>query len=387
MSFARSRPVPAPRCLSAGVPLALALVLTLLATPGATAGDVFIDADGDGFSVADGDCCDSFADGCTLPAAVNPAAMEFVGNGLDDDCDAEIDESDPVCGEDSVLDDPDAIEGAAVLGICRQAQGAQDWGLVSAAYTRANGTPSNLLGLSRGLLPDFGANVAPFAGGRMLALSSGHARPLNQPGACGGRSCTVLGAGTAPVGFPQNVPGCPGPNASIFDDPALQLSLRAPSNAVGFRLRYRFYAHDWPEFVCNAFNDQMLILMTPAPDGSLNGNLAFDGATRPTGVNHAGITICDPNDSGAFGGPVLPDPYCPDGTADLVGTGFDLSAGAMKWQLVEAAVEPLQTIQLRMTVFDVGDATFDSTALFDGFEWVLEPALLLSVFEDGFEGD
>jgi hypothetical protein len=341
------------------------------------------DQDADGFTIAQGDCCDSEADGCSIPAAVNPAAMEFPGNGIDDDCDLAVDEADPGCVENFAIDDTDAGNGAASIGLCRIAQGAQDWGVVTAAYGRSNGTASNALGLSRGLLADFGPNVAPLQGGRMLGLSTGNARDVGDNGSCGSTSCTVLGTGTAPVGFPQAVAGCT-VNANVSDDPALMLSLRAPSNAVGFRLRFRFYSHEWPEFVCTSFNDQMLILMDPAPLGSINGNLAFDVNSKPVGVNHEAITVCDPADINLYNG-TPPDPYCPDGTADLLSTGFGTSAGAMKWQTVEAPVGPLQTFGLRLTIYDVGDTTFDSTALFDAFEWLLEPAQQLSLFRDGFE--
>ena len=44
-----------------------------------------VDADGDGFMICEGDCDDTDAD-------VNPDAKEVAGNGIDDDCDGEIDE-------------------------------------------------------------------------------------------------------------------------------------------------------------------------------------------------------------------------------------------------------------------------------------------------------
>lgn len=356
-------------------------LFTMLALPRAHAGG---DPDGDGFTVGTGDCCESQADGCTIPAAVNPAAFEFLGNGLDDDCDGAIDEAEAACTETFAIDDANPDNGAAAIGLCRFAQDAQDWGIVSAAYTRSNGAPSNALGLHRGLLPDFGPNVGPFSGGRMLALSSGFARDTGDPGGCGTTSCSALGVGTPPAGFPQDVPGCPSPSPGITDDPALSLSLRAPSNAVGLRLRYRFYSHEWPEFACTAFNDQMLVLMDPAPSGSIAGNLAFDAQNRPVGVAHDGITVCDPNDIAQYPG-APPNPYCPDGTADLSGTGFATSAGAMKWQTVQAPVTGLQTFSLRLTIFDVGDTAFDSTALFDGFEWIISPSQTVALFQDGFE--
>ena len=50
------------------------------------------DADGDGFSPADGDCQDS-------DPAINPGASEVCDNGVDDNCDGSVDEG---CGKRSL---------------------------------------------------------------------------------------------------------------------------------------------------------------------------------------------------------------------------------------------------------------------------------------------
>src|SRR5690606_30878752 len=61
----------------------------LTAGEGARLGD---DLDGDGWSVADGDCCDDPDGPCGPDAAwVNPGAYDDIGNSLDDDCDAVVD--------------------------------------------------------------------------------------------------------------------------------------------------------------------------------------------------------------------------------------------------------------------------------------------------------
>ncbi|MEZ4230423.1 MAG: hypothetical protein R3B89_14715 [Polyangiaceae bacterium] len=47
--------------------------------------------------VSDGDCCDK-AGGCSsTPELVNPGAIEYIGNAVDDDCDGLFDEVDPPC--------------------------------------------------------------------------------------------------------------------------------------------------------------------------------------------------------------------------------------------------------------------------------------------------
>ena len=59
-----------------------------------------VDDDGDGFTEQDGDCDDSDAD-------VNPYAPEDPDNDIDDDCDGEVDEVDPVTDDDDSAGDDD----------------------------------------------------------------------------------------------------------------------------------------------------------------------------------------------------------------------------------------------------------------------------------------
>ena len=47
------------------------------------------DADGDGFTTCNGDCCDSVE--CSNPAAVNPGAFDAPGDLVDNDCDGMVD--------------------------------------------------------------------------------------------------------------------------------------------------------------------------------------------------------------------------------------------------------------------------------------------------------
>src|SRR6185503_3207561 len=90
--------------------------------------------------------------------------------------------------------------------------------------------------------------------------------------------------GTAPPGFPQDVPGCT-PSPDIFDDVALDLKIRTPKNATGYSFNFKFYSFEFAEWVCTSFNDQFIALVTPAPPGSINGNISFDSKNNPVSVN------------------------------------------------------------------------------------------------------
>ena len=127
----------------------------------------------------------------------------------------------------------------------------------------------------------------------MLVISAGHARVPGQPGACGSNSCMTSGKGTAPPGFPQDNPACP-PSKTIDDDVGLQLQIRMPTNATGYSFAFKFYSEEYPYYVCDSYNDQFIALVSPAPMGSINGNISFDSKNNPVSVNLGFFDVCDP---------------------------------------------------------------------------------------------
>ena len=259
-----------------------------------------------------------------------------------------------VCDSGIDIANVDAMMGAAAIELCQQATNGS-WGVVNAAYVRADGSAATP-GASVGIIDTFGPNVPPRAGQRVLGISSGHARAEGQPNECGALTCNTLGAGTPPPGFPQDVPGCSGLD-NINDDIALEVELLTPSNATGYSFDFRFYSFEYPEWVCTAYNDQFIALVSPPPMGAISGNISFDSMTNPVSVNIAFFDVCD---------------GCPLGTAAMQGTGFNVwdDAGATDWLVTQAPVDPASNVTIRFAIWDTGDAAWDSTALIDNFQWI-----------------
>jgi hypothetical protein len=332
------------------------------------------DKDKDGYTVNQGDCND--CDPNVNPGAIE-VATEMGKDAADEDCDGKVDNVAGPCDDALAIGDPDAYHGAAAVELCQKASAAdklKKWGVLSAKWTRANGSGSPSP-LQYGLMAKFGPNVNVQGGKRMLALSSGNARTPSDPDPCGTQSCHPSGQGTPPAGFPQQV--CNAAN-SIFDDVALDLDIRVPTNATGYSFNFKFYSFEWAEWVCTSYNDQFIALASPAPMGSINGNISFDSKNHPVSVNLGFFDACDPStcqDFASFcvsGCPAPPNPCCPSGPGQLQATGFDVwgDAGGTSWLKTQAPVKGGSDLKLRFTIWDTGDENLDSTALVDNFQWV-----------------
>jgi hypothetical protein len=334
---------------------------TMSGAGGATCNhDPNMDGDGDGWTANEGDCND-------CDPNVNPGAVEVIamtGTPADEDCDGKVDNVLATCDDNLALADTDPNNGARAIDLCQftnqnpASKKDKKWGVISAKYVRANGSvsPQPPLALQYGLQDGFGPNVHPQGGKRLLAISSGHARTTTQPGACGSNDCYDTDQGTAPAGFPQDVPNCDGAT-DINDDIALQVKIRTPTNATGYSFDFDFYSFEYPEFVCTSFNDQFIALVKPNPQGSINGNISFDSMHNPVSVNIAFFNVC----SG-----------CSLGTSELQGTGFDAwnDSGATGWLKSQAPVKGGTEITVQFTIWDTGDQIYDSTALIDNWQWI-----------------
>jgi hypothetical protein len=355
--------------------------------------------DKDGWTPAQGDCND-------CDPNVNPGAIDVLHQNDggppswgDEDCDGTPGDSAQACDTGLALDDVVAGDGAKAIELCRTATtGDRKYGVLSASYVHADGTPFASPGLQIGIEPSWGTNVHVQGGANMLVLSNGHSRTVGQTGACGtgttasstAISCQVA-AGTAPTGFPMENPACPSV-PSIFDDVALELQVRAPSNATGYSFNFKFYSFEFPNYVCDPsdYNDQFVALVSPAPQGSYVpagssfGNISFDSTMHPVSVNLGFFDVCDGNTSrfakachaktGATC-PATPNPYCPLGTGELAGTGFDVwstdgPAGATRWLSTQAPVQGGSIVKIRYAMWDAGNGKFDSTVLLDNFQWI-----------------
>jgi len=358
-------------------------------TPGLSSAD----NDGDGFSPDQGDC-----DDCN--SSLNPGAYDFPNNGIDEDCNGKADDSVATCDSGLAPDSGDPLDAAKALGLCQLAKG-NSWGVVSAQWVFPDGTSASVhptpiftplpgdacesVGtppnpLSHGILPAFGTNVKPLEGASVVALSTGVARPgSNTPPAPsfgpspmdGARMCR---AAASPPQFPKDSPSCAGSKTAddhlAYDSIALELVIKAPSNARALSFNLDFYSAEWPTFVCGPYNDFFVaLLQSQHPSVPADQNIAFDSKQNPISVNNGYMEVCDPALSAAK--PALARFTCARGTTELLGTGFETAkyGGATGWLKTSSPIVPGETIHVRFAIWDMGDERFDSTVLLDQFSW------------------
>jgi len=324
------------------------------------------DQDGDGFTVAQGDCND-----CDPNA--NPGAYDVPGDKIDEDCDGTPDNAPTSCdGKIVDIGYGDPMDAARAIGLCQQTtQNSKKWGVISAAYVKADGS-SGMNQLSHGLLPNFGPNVHIQEGKRMLMLSSGTARRPGDAGYMNPGSAPMGTSGSTPPGFPIDSPSCPSGTITANDhtanDPAaLQLSIRVPTNAKSFKFQFDFYTWEYPGYICTQYNDFFVVLQNPAPPNSQQSNISFDSQGNPVSVNNGFLEVCAP---GTHGGKTF---QCTKGTGELSGTGYGTGA-ATGWLETQSPVKPGSVIQLRFAVWDMGDHILSSSALIDNFTWSADAA-------------
>jgi hypothetical protein len=347
------------------------------------------DYDGDGFPLRN-DCNE-----CNKK--INAGARDIPGNNIDEDCTGVPDDEPPSC-DDDLNPSGDAYEAAAALGLCKRAdKDGVGWGVISAKFLKPDGKPMAGNGLQVGVLPQFGEKNTPKEGKRIFVLSTGVARTPKDEGYYA--PPTILSPGPAhsktglPAGFPKEAPSCQeAPNYKVSTDgndgAGLEVKIRVPSNAKSFSYEHFFLTQEFPDYVCSKYNDFFVTLMSPAPAGLEDANIAFDSKGNTIGVNSGDLfSVCkagdytigkpDPNETDL--GTISRNYPCPDGNKRLKGTGprFEglpggLPGGGTGWLTTTAPVQPGQIITLHFAVWDSADGLLDSTVFIDNFQFSLE---------------
>ncbi|MFV8753122.1 MopE-related protein [Nannocystaceae bacterium ST9] len=362
-----------------------------------------LDLDQDGWGACDGDCCDILSGNCSDPELVNPGAYEVLGNSVDDDCDGMEDEPAQACDAGLAESSTDPDDFAMAIELCQFTSANPPlpdkvWGVLDAIVKLPNGSP--LAHWEQvGLPSNYGPNL-PTANDAMVVLSSGWASDTAASAEWGKGWSVVQQAPAAWTmhhgGYLPKNPGC-GNNGSTIRDPVmLELTIRAPTNALSFNLDLDFFNAEYPEWVCGQYQDMFVALIDSESDlNPADSNIAiFDdgmGGQYPIGVNLARdsglFRQCAPSsDFGCQGSGGVQAALACEGVDQLVGTPYGAndpgcndehhySGGATGWLTLHGNVVPGEVFVLRLFVFDAGEGgsgLADALVLLDDWQWELE---------------
>jgi len=379
--------------------------------------DEDLDEDGDGFGSCSLDCCDAPGQGCgSLADKVSPAALDLPNNGIDDDCDGLVDNGDGVpCSEAAIHSGITANDLVEAMDLCRFVEeGEQGWGVLEASLSLADGSgqPQDI---QLNVTESFGGIVSPVAHNTMAVMASGIGRGVGEEGFEDSNTHNAKTKSSPPQsyidvhGALQTSPGCEAGSMTVRDSVRLRVRIRAPTNVHGLGFRFRFFSHEYPNYLCTKYNDFMLVLMEGAsPVLPEDGNISFDASGNPISVNNAFFTTCeaiecydssiypiqsgpDSNNDGCVD--VLscnedtnlcegPFGACPDGADDIAAFTPDLAyAGATGWLTTQVPVIPGEELTLDFHIWDTSDAALDSLVLLDSFQWIFQSGVGLSTHQ------
>ena len=166
--------------------------------------------------------------------------------------------------------------------------------------------------------------------------------PVDSEATCVGRP-ELVGTGDCSNSLFEQWAACGG-GCQVWDYAELRMNLTTPEQTYGLAFDFAFVTVEWPLFVGGGFNDMFVAWLESE---SWTGNISFDGSGNPITVN-AGFT---------------------DYTADeLDGTAMEGHAGT-RWLTTDVGLNPGETIELVLAIFDLSDGDYDSAVLLDGFRW------------------
>jgi hypothetical protein len=133
------------------------------------------------------------------------------------------------------------------------------------------------------------------------------------------------------------------------------------SDAKGYSFDFAYFSAEFPEFVDSSFND-IFVVWQASED--YTGNVTFINGQPLT------VTALWPID---FQGECdFLDPNCVGEDPHLEGTGYIFDGGATGWYQATGGVKPGETFLLAFGIFDMGDSTYDTTAIIDNWQWDCE---------------
>ncbi|MBL9104287.1 MAG: choice-of-anchor L domain-containing protein [Myxococcales bacterium] len=145
-------------------------------------------------------------------------------------------------------------------------------------------------------------------------------------------------------------------------------------DANGYTFDFAYFSAEFPEYVDSQFNDIFVVWQV---SDDYTGNVTFINGQPLT------VTALWPID---FQGECdFFDPQCNGADPHLQGTGYIDDGGATSWYKATGGIKPGETFLLSFGIFDMGDSSFDTTAIIDNFQWDCEGCVPNEVMSCGID--
>jgi hypothetical protein len=323
-----------------------------------------VDEDEDGFyTCVDENCPDrsTVVDCDDDRFFVQPGGYEYPNNGFDDDCDENTPDDVAPCAC-TFGEDPTAENLVNALDLCDSTVGS----------VSKTGDVRQFA-----VMTDYFGDVFPEEGDCLAVLSNGVAdsdevQSFGPENLCGGGGFSGCFADPDP----EN------PGEDVWDLGQIRVTLFPPPNAKGVEFRFMFLSAEWPEFLCQSFNDTFYSLYeSEAVNAGDVTNISFDPQQQQITVNVGFFeaprdwstsldnTPFGESDQASCGFPSAPECVLPG----YCGTSADLDrvGSGSGWLTTRAPFEPgEESIDLVFSIHDEGDGILSSVVLLDSLKWV-----------------
>ncbi|MEM6990153.1 MAG: choice-of-anchor L domain-containing protein [Myxococcota bacterium] len=139
---------------------------------------------------------------------------------------------------------------------------------------------------------------------------------------------------------------------SVNDYTELRVELVVPNDATSLSYDFAFFSTEYPAYLGSTYND---LFVGWIESEAWTGNVSFDAQGNPISLNAAFFDLQDDNGE----------------TAELAGTCMRYH-GATRWLTSTTAVNPGETVELVLAVFDLSDSILDSYVFVDNVRWGCE---------------
>ena len=294
-----------------------------------------------------GDCYDG-------SEAVNPGMLEDPGDGADNNCNGEVDEP---------IQCPGQCTGHTVDAYLCALEMCFGPAVISAQFHSPTGDNIDSAWQAVNHFGNAGNDLAPWGGDSYALLASGPAT---------GTSHTTDLPGGSSTGDPYASDGY-----QTFDNVEFKVTLKAPSNALGFSVDYIFFSEEYEEYIGTSFNDKFYILLrAPQTTGNQWKVVNTTACSNPNAyydIIDGGEKKCFIAINTAFSEP------CSNPQTNISGTGYECGppdsahGSSTGWLVTSHEIQGGEQFELTFHIHDSSDGGFDSEVILDNFHWLSQP--------------